>query len=196
MRRPLASAVTAFPSAAACFRILAFLDTMHFHSPGSRTALCSPKGAGTSGICPGWFTTARTPRHPQELKTASQIAAEELSRPEIGREHERTALAHSVAVWVIRCRMDHGRSQIGLAHLRGMHQPRSHGWRQETTRPSRATLSRLARVLGIEFNIDMTPDALVQRESAWAAERSLSRSATASGLPDAATTRFLSALRP
>jgi len=32
-----------------------------------------------------------------QLKTASQIAAEELADPEIRREHERTALAHAVA---------------------------------------------------------------------------------------------------
>ena len=36
-----------------------------------------------------------------ELKTASQIAAEELADPEIRREHERTALAHAVAMRVI-----------------------------------------------------------------------------------------------
>jgi hypothetical protein len=33
-----------------------------------------------------------------QLKTASQIAAEELADPEIRREHERTALAHAVAM--------------------------------------------------------------------------------------------------
>jgi hypothetical protein len=39
-----------------------------------------------------------------ELKTAAQIAAEELRDPEIRREHERTALAHAVAVRVIALR--------------------------------------------------------------------------------------------
>ena len=37
----------------------------------------------------------------QKLKTASQIAAEELADPGIRREHERTALAHAVAIRVI-----------------------------------------------------------------------------------------------
>jgi hypothetical protein len=32
--------------------------------------------------------------------------------------------------------------------------------------PSLATLSRLARVLGIEFHIDITPDAFALRETA------------------------------
>ena len=36
-----------------------------------------------------------------ELKTASQIASAELADREIRREHERTALAHAVAMRVI-----------------------------------------------------------------------------------------------
>ena len=58
-----------------------------------------------------------------ELKTASQIAAEELADPEIRREHERTALAHAVAMRVIGYRSDHGLSQTGLARLLDMQQP-------------------------------------------------------------------------
>src|SRR5580698_3173080 len=58
-----------------------------------------------------------------ELKTASQIAAEELADPEIRREHERTALAHAVAMRVIGYRIDRGLSQTGLARLLSMHQP-------------------------------------------------------------------------
>ena len=58
-----------------------------------------------------------------ELKTAGQLAAEELADPEIRREHERTALAHAVAMRVIGYRIDHGLSQSGLARLLGMHQP-------------------------------------------------------------------------
>jgi 2-methylcitrate dehydratase PrpD len=54
-----------------------------------------------------------------ELKTASQIAAAELADPEIGREHERTALAHAVAMRVIGYRIDDGLSQTGLARLLG-----------------------------------------------------------------------------
>ncbi|MGO8956168.1 MAG: hypothetical protein ACLQFR_02155 [Streptosporangiaceae bacterium] len=85
--------------------------------------MCKPTGVGTSGICPGWLTTGPRPCRPEELKTASQIAAEELSEAEIRREHERTALAHTVAMRVIGYRIDHGLSQTGLAHLLGMHEP-------------------------------------------------------------------------
>ena len=58
-----------------------------------------------------------------QLKTASQIAVGELADPEIRREHERTALAHAVAMRVIGYRIDHELSQTALARLLGMHQP-------------------------------------------------------------------------
>jgi ribosome-binding protein aMBF1 (putative translation factor) len=101
-----------------------------------------------------------------ELKTASQIAAEELADPEIRREHERTALAHAVAMRVIGYRIDHSLSQTELARLLSMHQPAIARLEAGDHEPSLAMLSRLARVLGIEFHIDITPDALALRETA------------------------------
>jgi ribosome-binding protein aMBF1 (putative translation factor) len=101
-----------------------------------------------------------------ELKTASQIAADELADPEIRREHERTALAHAVAMRVIGHRIDHGLSQTGLARLLGMHQSAIARLEAGDHEPSLATLSRLARMLGIEFHIDITPDAFALRETA------------------------------
>lgn len=101
-----------------------------------------------------------------ELKTASQIAAEELADPEIRREHERTALAHAVAMRVIGYRSDHGLSQTGLARLLDMQQPAIARLEAGDHEPSLATLSRLARVLGIEFHIDITPNAFGLRETA------------------------------
>jgi DNA-binding XRE family transcriptional regulator len=81
-----------------------------------------------------------------EVKTAGQIAAEELADPEIRREHERTALAHAVAMRIIGYRIDHGLSQSGLARLLGMHQPAIARLEAGDHEPSLATLSRLARV--------------------------------------------------
>jgi ribosome-binding protein aMBF1 (putative translation factor) len=101
-----------------------------------------------------------------ELKTASQIAAAELVDSEIRRAYERSALAHAVAMRVIRYRIDHGLSQTGLAHLLGMHQPAIARLETGDHEPSLATLSRLARALGIEFHIDITPDAFGLREIA------------------------------
>lgn len=101
-----------------------------------------------------------------DLNTASQIAAEELLDPEIRREQERTALAHAVAMRVIAYRIDHGMSQTGLARLLGMHQPAIARLEAGDHEPSLATLSRLARVLGIEFHIDITRDGFGLRETA------------------------------
>ncbi len=101
-----------------------------------------------------------------ELKAAGQIAAEELTDPEIRREHDRTALAHAVAMRVIGYRAEHGLSQTGLARLLGMHQPAVARLEAGDHEPSLATLSRLARVLGVEFHIDITPDAFELRDSA------------------------------
>jgi len=101
-----------------------------------------------------------------ELKTATEIAAEELLDPEIRRKHERTALAHAVAMRVIGYRVDRGLSQTGLARLLGMHQPAIARLEAGDHEPSLATLSRLARVLGIEFHIDITPEAFKLRGTA------------------------------
>jgi ribosome-binding protein aMBF1 (putative translation factor) len=101
-----------------------------------------------------------------DLKTASQIAAAELDDPEIRREHDRTALAHAVAMRVIEYRIDHGLSQTELARMLGMHQPAIARLEAGDHQPSLATLSRLARTLGAEFHIDITPDVFQLRDSA------------------------------
>jgi len=101
-----------------------------------------------------------------ELKTADQIAAAELTDPEIRREHDRTALAHAVAMRVIGYRIDHGLSQTELARMLGMHQPAIARLEAGDHEPSLATLSRLARGLGVEFHIDITPDAFELRDTA------------------------------
>src|SRR5215475_10681904 len=100
-----------------------------------------------------------------DLNTASQIAAEELLDPEIRREQERTALAHAVAMRVIRYRIDQGLSQTALARLLGMHQPAIARLEAGDHEPSLATLSRLARVLGFEFHIAITPDSFELRDT-------------------------------
>lgn len=101
-----------------------------------------------------------------ELKTAGQIAAGELADPEIRREHEQTALAHAVAMRVIGYRVEHGLSQTALARLLGMHQPAIARLEAGDHEPSLATLSRLARRLGVEFHINITPDVFELRDTA------------------------------
>ncbi len=101
-----------------------------------------------------------------DLTSAEQIAAEELADPEIRREHERTALAHAVAMRVIGYRVERGLSQTALGHVLGMHQSAIARLEAGDHEPSLATLSRLARSLGIEFHIDITPDAFRLRDIA------------------------------
>jgi DNA-binding XRE family transcriptional regulator len=101
-----------------------------------------------------------------ELVTAEQIAAAELADPDIRREHERAALAHAVAMRVIGYRVEHGLTQTALARVLGMHQPAIARLEAGDHEPSLATLSRLARKLGVEFHIDITPDAFKLRDIA------------------------------
>jgi ribosome-binding protein aMBF1 (putative translation factor) len=101
-----------------------------------------------------------------DLKTAGQIAAEELADPEIRRERERTAFAHAVAMRVIGYRIDHGLSQTELARRLGMHQSAVARLEASDHEPSLATLARLANGLGLEFHIDITREALALRDSA------------------------------
>jgi transcriptional regulator with XRE-family HTH domain len=67
---------------------------------------------------------------------------------------------------VIGYRIDHGLSQSGLARLLGMHPPAIARLEADDHEPSLATLSRLARVLGLEFHIDITPDSFELRDTA------------------------------
>lgn len=101
-----------------------------------------------------------------ELTPATQIATEELGDPEVRREHERTALAHAVAMRIIGYRVEHRLSQTALARMLGMHQSAVARLEAGDHEPSLATLSRLAGKLGIEFHIDITPDAFRLRDIA------------------------------
>jgi transcriptional regulator with XRE-family HTH domain len=101
-----------------------------------------------------------------EFKTASQIAAEEPADPEIRREHERAVLAQAVAVRIIGYRIDTRPIADRLARKLGMHQPAIARPEAGDHEPSLATLSRLARKLGVEFHIGITPDVFELRDTA------------------------------
>lgn len=57
-------------------------------------------------------------------------------------------------------------SQTALARILGMHQPAVARLEAGDHEPSLATLSRLARKLGVEFHIDITPDTFKLRDIA------------------------------
>jgi DNA-binding XRE family transcriptional regulator len=101
-----------------------------------------------------------------QLKTASQLRDELLRDPEVSAEWERTALAHAVALRLIRYRVDNDLTQTALSRELGMTQPAIARLEAGDHEPSFRTLGRLASELGMEFHIDITPDTFEFRESA------------------------------
>jgi DNA-binding XRE family transcriptional regulator len=94
------------------------------------------------------------------LKTAEELHQQSMDDPEYRAEWERTLLAHEIALRVLQYRVEHKLTQTQLAELLGMRQPHIARLEAGDHEPSLATLSRLARVLGMEFHIDITPETL------------------------------------
>ncbi|MGI9003722.1 MAG: helix-turn-helix transcriptional regulator [Pseudonocardia sp.] len=101
-----------------------------------------------------------------ELATAGQVAAAERRDPDVRRELDRTALAHAVAMRVIRYRTEHSLSQTALARRLGMQQPAIARLEAGDHEPSLATLARLARGLSIDLSVEITPAGFGLRDSA------------------------------
>ena len=95
-----------------------------------------------------------------DLKTTKEPYTGDLDDPEYRVEWERTHLAHEVAMRVISYRVKRQLTQTELARMLGMRQPHVARLEAGEHEPSLAMLSRLARVLGLEFHIDITPSAL------------------------------------
>jgi ribosome-binding protein aMBF1 (putative translation factor) len=95
-----------------------------------------------------------------DLRASDELHRESMKDPEYRHEWARTQLAHEVALRVLQYRVGHNLIQTRLAAMLDMRQP--HVARLETGdhEPSLATLSRLSRVLGLEFHIDITPETL------------------------------------
>ncbi len=84
----------------------------------------------------------------------------DLNDPEYRAASDRTRLAHEVAMRVAAYRTEHKLTQTELARMLGMRQPHIARLEAGEHEPSLATLSRLARVLDMEFHIDITRSAL------------------------------------
>lgn len=67
---------------------------------------------------------------------------------------------------LIRYRTDHGLSQTALARQLGLHQPAVARLEAGDHEPSLATLARLARGLGIDFSVEITPETYGLRHTA------------------------------
>jgi ribosome-binding protein aMBF1 (putative translation factor) len=95
-----------------------------------------------------------------ELKSAEQVLADQLQDPAFREEWDRTALARAVATRVVTYRAMEGLSQAALARKLGVSQPLVARLEAGEHEPTLTTLSRLARHLGLEFHIDITPNSL------------------------------------
>ena len=91
------------------------------------------------------------------MKSFDQLLKEQLQEPEFRDSWERTALARAVANQVIKHRIDHGLSQSALARRLGVSQAVGRLELGEHE-PKIATLSKLARELGLRFTIDIHPE--------------------------------------
>lgn len=100
------------------------------------------------------------------LRTADDIRAEDLADDQVQAEYIRTTLARAVAMRVLAYRVEHGLSQSALARELDMQQPAIARLEAGDHEPTFSTLERLARGLGIEFHIDITPGTSVLRETA------------------------------
>ncbi len=87
-----------------------------------------------------------------------EFLEDQLRDPEFRAHWERTALARAVANQVIGYRIDHGLSQSALARRLGVSQPVVGRLELGEHEPKIATLSKLARELGLRFTIDIHPD--------------------------------------
>ena len=95
-----------------------------------------------------------------DLTTTEELHPGDLDDPEYRAEWGRAHLAHEVAQRVIAYRVEHQLTQTELARMLGMRQPHIARLEAGEHEPSLAMLSRLARVLRMEFHIDITPRAV------------------------------------
>src|SRR5437588_12798467 len=95
-----------------------------------------------------------------DLTTTRELQTGDLNDPEYREESERTHLAHEIALRVISYRVEHQLTQTELARMLGMRQPHIARLEAGVHESSLATLARLARVLDMEFHIDITRSAM------------------------------------
>lgn len=99
----------------------------------------------------------------QTTKTHGELIAAEMVRDKSFREEwEQTALARLVAAQLLEYRVKHGLSQRALAERLGVRQPFVARLEAGDRNPDFRTLVRVSRELGIEFLIDIRPEARAQ----------------------------------
>ena len=92
-----------------------------------------------------------------DLPSQDEVLTEELKDPEFRQEWDRAEFARAVAKRVIAYRIEHELSQAELGKRLRMAQSAVARLEAGDREPSMTTLARLARRLGIQFHIDITP---------------------------------------
>lgn len=92
-----------------------------------------------------------------DLHTNDKVLAEGMADPVFRAEWERTAVARTVALRLVRYRAERELSQRDLAKLLEMEQPQVARLERGDVNPPLETLMRLAGALDIEFTIDVRP---------------------------------------
>jgi ribosome-binding protein aMBF1 (putative translation factor) len=92
-----------------------------------------------------------------ELPTVDAVLEEELRDPQFRREWERTALARTVALGVVRYRSKKEISQRKLAEILGWKPAQVARLEQGEHTPSIDTLLHLSRRLGLRFTLSIGP---------------------------------------
>ena len=93
-----------------------------------------------------------------EMRSSTDVRATAASDPRIAVHLARMEFAHAVALQVIAYRTERNLSQTALAKELGMQQPTIARLEAGEHEPSSTTLERLARVLGMEFQIAITQE--------------------------------------
>jgi transcriptional regulator with XRE-family HTH domain len=91
-------------------------------------------------------------------KTNAEVRAELLADPAVAAEYGNNLLAHQVALAVLQYRSEHSLSQRQLGKLLGMPQPNVARLEAGERLPTIETLAKLARVLGRDFTVEVTPE--------------------------------------
>jgi ribosome-binding protein aMBF1 (putative translation factor) len=95
-----------------------------------------------------------------DLPSHGEVLAEQLRDPAFRDEWDRTTFAREVAKRVIAYRVEHDLSQAELGKRLRMAQSAVARLEAGEREPSLGTLSRLARRLGLQFHIHITPSGL------------------------------------
>ena len=91
-------------------------------------------------------------------KTNAEVRADLLADAAVAAEYGKNVLAHQVALAALKYRSEHALSQRQLGKLLGMQQSNVARLEAGERQPTIETLAKLARILGRDFTVEVTPE--------------------------------------